>query len=149
MSDWRANPVLIERLLDLTAQSNHVLRRRIAVLDVLARVSPATWEVIVAEAERELGEGTFGDNPRSRLSGDIRALRDAGIPVEFSRRKDQEGYYLAWEAQPQFIQDTLWRMFRAADGAHTAHLPDVPPPRSEEDEFDLCRLRARFQADMV
>lgn len=87
MGDWRANPVLMQQLLDYTAQHNPALRRRMAILDVLAWRGFSTWDVIVAEVENVLGAGVFGRSPQARVWSDIRALREAGIALGYSRRK--------------------------------------------------------------
>jgi hypothetical protein len=137
MTTWTQNPALIAKLRDYEANPTPARRRRLAIVGVLERRGFTPWPGLVHWVERELGEGGFGQSPHSRVLSDIRALRDAGVAIGYSRRKGAEGYYLGLESVREDIQTVIRQVFRELDFEHLRRIKQVSPDRRVEGVFEL------------
>jgi hypothetical protein len=147
MSPWTQNPTLIAQLLDYEARRNPALRRRLAILDVLDRYSFTPWQNLVQRVEETLGGGVFGTSPQVWVWSDIRALRDAGVAIGYSRIKGIEGYYLRLTMASEAIQTVIRQVSRELDVDHLKRLKHVSPDRRVEGVFELIDFARQIAED--
>ena len=147
MTPWTQNPALIAQLLDYEARQNPPLRRRMTIISVLERHSFTPWQEIVQHVEHELGAGVFGTSPQSTIWHDIRALRDAGIAIGYSRMKGIEGYYLRLTMASEEIQTVIRQVRRELDLEHLERIKQVSPNRRVEGVFELIDFAQQISED--
>lgn len=99
LEDARQTPS-VETGLRLAAMAGHMQRdsvaaRRAALIDVLADGQPHPREALWAAVAARLGQDCWGAVPREALARDLRALRQGGLRIDYSRRPGIIGYYLA------------------------------------------------------
>ena len=137
MADWKNDPALLWRLLAREATHNPALRRRIAIVDVLARRGFTPWDALVEAVEQDVGPGVFGLSPQTRLWRDLRALRDAGIAIGYSRARGTTGYFLKLEALPDPVQTAIRQVMRELDFEHLDRIAEFSGPQRIEAMFAL------------
>jgi hypothetical protein len=137
MADWQLDPALMRRVLAHEAGRNPALRRRLAILEVLSRQAFLPWEALVAAVENVLEPGVFGAAPQSRLGRDLRALRDVGVAIGYSRASGTQGYYLRLESLPEPVADAIRNVFRELDLAHLDRVAAASPARRVEAVFEM------------
>lgn len=89
--------------LRLAAMAGHikhdlVAARRAALVDLLADGRPHPRETLWQAVEAQLGENCWGARPQEALWRDLKALREGGLRIAYSRRPAVKGYYLAFPA---------------------------------------------------
>jgi hypothetical protein len=108
--------------LRLAAMAGHmrqdmVTARRAALIDLLSEGRPfrrqEIWEAVMAR----IGRSCWGKRPHETLWRDLRALRNGGVRVAYSRRPGVEGYYLQYpplKGPPPALEETKnWSQIRA------------------------------------
>jgi hypothetical protein len=118
---WEQDAQLLYRApqaqLRLAAMAGHmrqdkVAARRAALIDLLADGRPhpreEIWQIITAQ----LGETCWGKRPSETLTRDLKALRQGGICISYSRHPGIIGYYLQYPAirrpQPGQYEEINW-----------------------------------------
>jgi hypothetical protein len=137
MPPWTQNPTLIAQLLEHEARHNPALRRRLAIITVLEQRGFTPWHGIVQHVENELGTGVFGKSPQARVWSDIRALRDAGIVIGYSRIKGATGYYIGLESVQEEIRTVIEQVFRDLDFEHLKRVAKAPPAQRMDSLFKM------------
>lgn len=137
MSLWNTNPDLLRRLMAHEAAHNPVLRRRMALVDVLAQRGFVRWPDLVAAVEATCGAGCFGRTPQARVWDDIRALRAAGIAIGYSRGAGTQGYFLRAEALGEQVREVIAQVAHELDVAHLQRTARVAPARRVEAVFEM------------
>ena len=133
---WRHDPALLRRLLAHEAQQNPALRRRMAILDVLqGGITPR--EALIHAVEAAVGSGAFGASPHTRLWSDMRALRDAGFAIGYSRTRGMSGYFLRAESLPDPAARVIAQVLREVDFAHLDRVAQVAPARRVDAAFEM------------
>jgi hypothetical protein len=135
--DWKTNPVLVRQLLEHEARQNPALRRRMAILEVLARRGFSPRDTLIREVEAQLTPGVFGAAPHPRLWSDLRALREAGIAIGYSRALGTEGYFLRLESLSEEIQTVIRQVMREIDFDHLDRVAKASPARRVEAVFEM------------
>ncbi len=108
-----------------------------AIVEVLDRRGFTPWETLVARVEETLGAGCFGRTPQARVWSDIRALREAGVAIGYSRARGTVGYFLRLEALPVHVQNTIRAVMREIDFEHLDRVAQVSPARRVEAVFEM------------
>jgi len=85
-------------VLNRTAESNLAVKRRMFLLSILWNESHLTREALTARVEALAGMGCFGRQSTLTFARDIRfvreALRTVGHRLRYSRRSQNQGYYI-------------------------------------------------------
>ena len=137
MSLWTTNPDLLRKLVAHEAAQNPALKRRMVIVDVLAQRGFTAWTALVPAVERVCGVGCFGRSPQARVWSDIRALRDAGIAIGYSRSAGTEGYFLRLESLSEPVQRVIRQVMREIDFDHLKRMRAVDPARRVEAVFEM------------
>lgn len=137
MNLWNTNPDLLHRLMAHEAAHNPVLRRRMALVDVLAERGFVRWSDLVTAVEAACGAGCFGRSPQARVWDDIRLLRAAGIAIGYSRGAGTQGYFLRLEALSAPVRAVIAQVAREMDVAHLRRTARVAPARRVEAVFGM------------
>jgi hypothetical protein len=138
--DWKTNPVLVRQLLEHEARQNPALRRRMAILEVLARRGFSPRDTLIREVEAQLTPGVFGAAPHPRLWSDMRALREAGIAIGYSRAQGTAGYFLRLESLSAEIQTVVQQVMREIDFDHLDRVAKASPERRLEAVFEMSEF---------
>jgi hypothetical protein len=109
----------------------------------------------MAEVAARAGRGCYGNQPIYTLQADIHALKQAGLPVRYSRTLGRSGYYL-----PDAAADARRRAaillrrvgWHPSDWQQIGVYAQMPPARKVAQMFHLRhalmqQLRARLHAE--
>ncbi len=136
LADARLLPQYPLAQLRLAAMAGHmqidkIAARRAALIDLLADGRPHLREEIWAAVAARLDADCWGQVPQEALARDLRALRQGGLRIHYSRRHGAEGYYLAHPPleQPHKMQ------FEAVNWTLVAHIRSLTPPEKNERAF--------------
>ena len=137
-------------------QQTRVGRRQWTTAQILtAALAPLAPARLMAEVEARAGWGCYGTQPAYTLQADIHALKQAGLPIRYSRAPDQSGYYLPNpEAEARRRAQLLLRRvgWHPSDWQQIGVYAQMPPARKVAQMFRLRhafmqQLRARLRAD--
>lgn len=109
----------------------------------------------MAEIEARAGRGCYGTQPAYTLQTDIHALKQAGLPVRYSRAPGRSGYYLPNpEVEARRRAQLLLRRvgWHPSDWQQIGVYAQMPPAHKVAQMFRLRhafmqQLRARLRAD--
>ena len=131
-------------------------RRQWAAAHALAAApAPLPPARLIAEVEARVGRGCYGGQPAYTLQTDIRALKQAGLLVRYSRAPGAAGYYLPdAEAEARRRAAILLRRvgWRPSDWQQIGVYAQMSPARKVAQMFRLRhafmdQLRARLRAE--
>ncbi len=137
---WRHDPAILMKILAHEAGQNLPLRRRMAIMDVLTRRGITPWQDLVHTVEEEVGAGAYGESPQTRLWADLRALREAGIMIGYSRRKGHTGYFLRAESIGEPASSAFAQVFRELDLEHLDRMAEIPGWRKMRAAMELSEF---------
>jgi hypothetical protein len=111
-----------------------------AILEVLARRGFSPRDTLIREVEAQLTPGVFGAAPPPRRWSDMRALREAGIAIGYSRARGTEGYFLRLESLSEEIQTVIRQVMREIDFDHLDRVAKASPERRLEAVFEMSEF---------
>jgi len=139
-----ALPELDSLAVGLLRQTRVGLRQWTTAQVLAATAAPLVPARLMAEVEARAGRGCYGTQPAYTLQADIHALKQAGLPVRYSRAPARNGYYLpdaAAEARRR-AQIMLRRVgWHPSDWQQIGVYAQMPPARKVAQMF---RLRHAF-----
>lgn len=116
-----------------------VTARRAALVDLLADGGPHTREEIWQAIGAQLGQENWGRRPDETLWRDLKALREGGIRIGYSRRPGAEGYYLQYP--PVKTPASEWQ--EPIDWEHVAHIRAMSVPEKNRQSFAAAEFALR------
>ncbi|HSM58779.1 MAG TPA: hypothetical protein VK879_21670 [Candidatus Sulfomarinibacteraceae bacterium] len=116
-----------------------VASRRAALVDLLADGGAHTREEIWQAIDAQLGRDSWGRRPDETLWRDLRALREGGIRIAYSRRSGVEGYYL--QHPPLDMPASKWQ--EAIDWEHVARIRAMSVPEKNRQAFAAAEFALR------
>jgi hypothetical protein len=137
-------------------RQTRVGRRQWTTAQVLAAAAaPLPPTQLMAEVEARTWRGCYGTQPAYTLQADIHALKQAGLPVRYSRAQGRSGYYLpdaAAEARRRaaiLLRRVGWH---PSDWQQIGVYAQMPPARKVAQMFRLRhafmqQLRARLRTE--
>jgi hypothetical protein len=137
-------------------QQTRVGRRQWTTAQVLAAAPvPVPPARLMAEVAARAGRGCYGTKPAYTLQADIHALKQAGLPVRYSRAQGRSGYYLpdaaagARRRAAILLRRAGWH---PSDWQQIGVYAQMPPARKVAQMFRLRhafmeQLRARLRAE--
>jgi hypothetical protein len=137
-------------------RQTRVGRRQWAAAQALAAApAPLPAARLIAEVESRAGRGCYGAQPAYTLQTDIRALKQAGAPVRYSRAPGHAGYYLPdADAEARRRAAILLRRvgWRPSDWQQIGVYAQMSPARKVAQMFRLRhafmdQFRARLRAE--
>ncbi|MFW6184839.1 MAG: hypothetical protein ACOC8X_13650 [Chloroflexota bacterium] len=129
------------RLAAMAAQIGRdtVTARRAALVDLLADGGPHTREEIWQTIDAQLGQNSWGRRPDETLWRDLRALREGGIRIGYSRRSGVEGYYLQHPSLE--MPASTWQ--EPVDWEHVSHIRAMSVPEKNRQAFAAAEFALR------
>jgi hypothetical protein len=117
-------------------------QRQLATATVLAEASePLDRLTLLRRVAAALGQRCYGARAEHTLWADVQALKQAGLPIRYTRAAARSGYYLLTPEQvihrdaTRLLQQIGWQ---AADWTQVAVYAQMPPARKVR---QLLRLR--------
>ena len=139
----------------LLQQTRVGLRQWTTAQALIAAIVPLTPVHLMAVVAERVGQHCYGAKPAYTLHTDIHALKQAGLPVHFSRVPGHSGYYLLdAQAEAQERAQILLRRvgWHPSDWQQIGVYAQMPPARKVSQLFNLRhafmnQLRSRLRAD--